>query len=160
MKREDAIAESALIIQGIRDLQSQFHAAHEALANWGRWSRDKRGIYPPGVVPPAIWNDAPVSKWEIEEEPDYDPYKKILTVAEKGDRLEEEDYDEKTAVMLDERIHGHGGLSESLRSALEVAYVTRYTPEDRMHKLTSPPTTASGFRERLSACLVYVSRFV
>jgi hypothetical protein len=160
MMREDAVAESALITQAIRDLQARYYTAHAALANWGRWSRDRRGIYPPGVVPPAIWNDAPVSKWEIEEEPDYDPYKKILIVAEKGDRLEEEDYDEKTAVMLDERIHGHGGLSESLRSALEVAYVTRYTPEDRMHKLTSPPTTASGFRERLSACLVYVSRFV
>jgi hypothetical protein len=159
MKREDAIAESALIIQGIRDLQSQFHAAHEALANWGRWSRDKRGIYPPGVVPPAIWNDAPVSKWEIEEEPDYDPYKKILTVAEKGDRQEEEDYDEKTAVMLDERIHGHGGLSESLRSVLEVAYVTRYTPEDRMHRLCTPPCQPHAFRERLAECLAFVSRF-
>lgn len=158
MKREDAIAESALICEAIRELQSLHHDAHQALQNWAKWSRDRRGIYPPGVVPPAIWDDAPTSKWQFEEELDYNPYQRInLVTAEKGDRPEEEEYDEKTAIVLDERIHE--GLGEYERSVLEIAYVTRYTPEDRMHKLCNPPCQPSTFKERLGECLRYVSRF-
>jgi hypothetical protein len=160
MMRENAVAESAMIVIAIRELQAKHHKAHEALQNWAKWSRDRRGIYPPGAVPPAIWNDAPVSKWEFEEELDYNPYQKLnIQTAEKGDRPEEEDYDEKTAVVLDERIHGHGGLSEYQRSALEVAYVTRYTPEERFHKLCNPPCQPSTFRERLGEALRFVERF-
>jgi hypothetical protein len=50
-------------------------------------------------------------------------------------------------------------LAEYERSVLEVAYVTRYTPEERFHKLTNPPCQPSTFRERLAACLAYVERF-
>jgi hypothetical protein len=159
VKREDQIAESAMIVIAIRELQAAHYQAHEALQNWAKWSRDRRGIYPPGVVPPAIWADAPINKWEFEEEPDYNPYQKLtMTAAEKGDRPEEEDYDEKTAVVLDERIHQ--GLAEYERSVLEVAYVTRYTPEERFHKLTNPPCQPITFRERLAECLRFVDRFV
>jgi hypothetical protein len=161
MKRDDIdLAVSALICERIRSLRDTYPNADSALQNWAKWSRDRRGIYPPGVVPPAIWDDAPVSKWSHDEELDYNPYQKLsIQTAEKGDRPEEEDYDEKTAVILDERIHGPGGLSETLRSALEVAYVTRYTPEDRFHRLTNPPCQPDTFRERLAECLAFVSRF-
>lgn len=159
MKREDQIAESALIIQGIRELQSTHDRAHQALMNWAKWSRDRRGIYPPGVVPPAIWNDAPVSKWEHEEIPEKTE-RQVLQAPEKGDRPEEEEHDEKSAVILDERIHAPGGLPEYLRSVLNVAYITRYTPEDRFHKLVIPSCQPSTFRERLAEALRFVGRFV
>jgi hypothetical protein len=160
MMREDAVAESALITQAIRDLQDRFSKEHQALVNWSKWSRDRRGIYPAGITAPAIYDQAPTSKWEFEE-PDYDAYHRIhMVAAEKGDKVEEEEYDEKTAVVLDERIHGPGGLSEAHRSALEVAYVARYIPEDQMHRKCSPPCQPHGFRERLEECLRFVGRFV
>lgn len=143
----------------IRELQGRFPDEHQALANWAKWSRDRRGIYPAGVTAPGIWQEAPTSKWELDDPEAYEPHIPMIAAA-KGDRPEAEDYDEKQAVMLDERIHGFGGLSESLRSVLEVAYLTRYLQEDRMHRFCHPPTTHSGFRERLEECLRFVARWI
>jgi hypothetical protein len=143
----------------LRELQGRYPREHQALINWGRWSRDRRGIYPAGVTAPSIWQEAPSSKWEFEEPEAYEPYIPVVA-AQKGDRPETEDYDEKTAVLLDERIHGYGGLNETLRSCLEVAYLTRTVQENRFHRLCTPPTTPSGFRERLTECLVFVGRWI
>ena len=160
MKRDDIdLAVSALICERIRSLRDAYPNADSALQNWAKWSRDRRGIYPAGIVAPAIYNEAPTNKWEFDEPLDYNPYQHIHAAPEKGDRPEDEDYDERTAVALDERIHSPGGLSETLRSALEVAYVTRYTPEDRFHRLTNPPCQPDAFRERLETCLQFVARW-
>lgn len=146
----------------IRALQDLYQAEHAALIQWGRWSRDRRGIYPPGVVPNPMWDAAPTSKWQFDApEPEAEEYRPhIPFVAEKGDRPEDEDYDEKQAVALDERIHGPGGLGEALRSCLEVAYVTRYVQEHRFHRLCSPPCQPETFRDRLAECYAFVSRFI
>lgn len=144
----------------VREVQGMYPKEHQALINWGRWSRDRRGIYPAGVTAPSIWQDAPTSKWEFDDDPEeYSPHIPIVAAA-KGDRPEGEDYDEKSAVALDERIHGYGGLNETMRSVLEVAYLTRSVQENRFHKLCNPPCQPATYRERLEDCLIFVSRWI
>jgi hypothetical protein len=159
MMREDAVAESALITQAIRDTQEQFPDEHRAYQNWAKWCRDRRGIYPAGTTAPSIWQEAATSKWEFDEPEAYEPHIPMVA-APKGDKPQAEDYDEKLAVALDERLHGPGGLSEAQRSVLDVAYLTRYLQEDRFHRFCSPPTTPHGFRERLEDCLKFARKWI
>ena len=159
MKREDAIAESALIAEGIRSLQAEHYRAHEALENWGRYSRD-RDDKPAGVVTPAWPREAPTNKWEhdaTDEKPQRIEYD---TPPEKGDRPEPEPYDPAGAIELCTRMHGPGGLPEYLRDVVKVVYYQRPAREDRMHEFCSPPCQPSTFKERLGECLRYVGRFV
>ena len=159
MKREDAIAESALIAEGIRSLQAEHYRAHEALENWGRYSRD-RDDKPAGVISPAIYGAAPTSKWDHDAVGDAPQRIEYAYPPEKGDRAEPEPYEEGAARDLCERMHGPGGLPEYLRDVVKVVYYHRPAREDRMHEFCSPPCQASTFKERLGECLRYVGRFV
>lgn len=142
-------------IARIRALQFRHTKAHVSLTNWGHWSADKRGIFP-AMRPPALWNQfkrSEVEEWGEEQPPAISIVKEIA----KPEPRETSSYDERTALVLDERIHGYGGLGVEHRRALRVAYVTREIPEDQFPRACG--CSEDGFYERLEAGLIFTGRF-
>lgn len=138
----------------IRALQDRFPVEHEALLNWGAWSRDRKGMYP-ALSQPKMFEQYVHDETEgygEESEPAYTE-NVVMVKAER----EEETYDEKSAIALDERIHQ--GLAEYLRIALRTAYVDGGPREGRYYVYANCPTP-DAFLERLQAGLAYVGRFV
>ena len=158
MHRDDYIAESALICESIRNLQATHIRGHEALDNWGRYSRD-RDDKPSGVTSPAIYGAAPSSKWEHDAVGEAPQRIEYLTPPEKGDRSEPEPYHEGKARDLCERMHSPGGLAEYVRDVARVVYCQRPAREDRMHEYCVPACTPDAFRERLAEALRFAARF-
>ena len=142
----------------IRDLQSRYPREHQALVNWGAWSRDRRGIFPPEIVPPKVWDQ--FKRDENESWGEKDDATVVVESAEpdKAERAEEEPYNELHGLQLDERLHGYGGLSEAIRGALKAAYVRRDIHESQYARAAGCGQDA--FCERLEAGLVFVGRFV
>jgi len=140
----------------IRALQGMNEPAHLALVNWGRWSRDRHGIFPPGITPPGLWNQALPSKFGDFADEEEGQRVEVQEPA-KAEAAEKEPYDEKAGTVLDERVH-HPSFPQYLRDILKVAYVTREVPEDQFPRLIG--CTEDSFCERLEACLKYVGRFV
>ncbi len=153
MKRDLEAAE--IFTARIRALQGIYAAAHGALRNWGAWSRDRRGIYPT-MAPPGMW--AQYKPDEGEEYGDEIEGPLLVTVPVKAEGPDHEPYDEKTALILDERMHGAGGLSQMLRESMKIAYVTLEVPEQQFPRLAG--CTDDAFCERLEGCLLFVGRFV
>jgi hypothetical protein len=124
---------------------------------------DLGGIFP-SLKPPAIWSEFNRGRCDPEgwgEEKDYDAHCRILIKlppAEKADPIEKAPYDEKQALILDERIHGPGGPDKEVRLCIKTAYTTRAVPENQFWKL-SGCSTPDIFCERLEAALRYVGRF-
>lgn len=142
----------------VRALQAMHFAAHQALVNWGHWSADRRGIFPT-MAPPAMWDQFKRDENESwGEEPDKLPEQTGEAAIRKAEAAPRAEYDEKTAVMLDERLHGYGGLSTMVREALHVAYVSREIPEQQFPRLAG--CTEDAFCERLSEALGFVERFL
>jgi hypothetical protein len=71
----------------------------------------------------------------------------------------QEDYEEKAAVVLDERIHAAGGLGIEIRKAIRTAYIDGGPREGRWHVYANCPTP-DAFMERLEVALRFVRRFV
>lgn len=152
MKRD--IDTREVLIARIRGLQAIYPEGHAALVNWGRWSRDRAGIFPAGATPPRIWDEAVTSKFDDwgDEQGVHD------SQPVKAERAEREEYDERAGTVLDERIHHPSGLPPSLCQILKVAYVSRETPEDQFPRLAGCPEDT--FCERLEECLKFVGRFI
>lgn len=143
-----------------RGLQGIYSKEHEALMNWGKWSRDERGIRPVEARTSiydqireddrAGWGDLP---------PADDSYRvRIAVVPRKAERPEEETYDAKAAEALDIRVNALGGLSEAARSVLRVAYVWRDIPEHQFPNRCS--CSWDAVCERLEEALRFVRRFI
>lgn len=140
----------------IRGIQGKHLRAHQALVNWGDWSADKRGIFP-NMKPPPVWNQFARSKVDEWGEEDHKIPIQLNAGLPKPEPRETSPYDERTALQIDERIHGYGGLGEYQRHALRAAYVTREIPEDQFPKACG--CNDDAFCERLEDALAFVGRF-
>lgn len=150
---------AAIEREQIRALQDRYQAAHAALENWGAYSRD-RDDRPAWITAPSWPHQVDSSKWEIEDEGRYEVRVEYAHPPERGDRREPEPHDEKAAIALCERIHGPGGLPDYLRATIKTAYYKPPICLSDCHIFCKPPTTQSGFRERLEECLKFVSRWI
>jgi hypothetical protein len=149
----------------IRELQGEHGKAHQALLNWAKWSRDRRGIFPsPNPPPSAIYDTFKRDEWDKEG------YGEIVEVSEerlaqgdiKADKQEVEPYDETAGTVLDERIHTQ--IAEYLRHAAKAAYLSPPSVrEDRFHlefrRISGISASHSQFREYLGQLLAMVGRF-
>ena len=159
MKRD--IAEAEITRARIRALQAIYPQEHAALLNWARWSRDRHGIYPAGVVggeqmweEGALYGQKEVMFKRLEAE---EAREAIADGREaRAERAEREEYDERAGEDLDQRIHNSHDFSAYQRDILRVAYVSRETPEDQFPRHAG--CTEDAFCERLEGCLRFVSR--
>lgn len=148
----------AIFVNRVRDLQGRHSAAHVGLVNWGKWSNDRGGIYPPDIVPPRLWNEYQSSKWTADEI-DEEAGRAEQHEPAKAERAEREPYDELSGRSLDARINERGVLPEFVKDALVIAYGARgYLPEGRY--TTQAACSHDAFLERLEAGLKFVARFV
>ena len=139
----------------IRALQAMYPDAHEALRNWGAWSRDRYQIGPRDAQP-GIWDEAVVSKFgDFADESDT-PAIVGDTKPAKAERADREEYDEKAGAELDERIHNSPDFPAYQRDILRIAYVSRETPEDQFPRHAG--CSEDTFCERLEGCLWFVER--
>lgn len=139
----------------IRALQAMFAVEHAALRNWGAWAADLAGIYP-SISRPHLWEQfdrrgADKDGWGVEQEP------QVKESPVKAEPAEKRAYDEKLAVMLDERMHSPGGLPDYVRLAIRTAYVSHEVPDDQFPRLSG--CTLDAFCERLEGALRFVGRF-
>ena len=115
----------------VRAIQNLYPEEHRKLKNWGLWSRDRVGIFPPQIAPPPIfdqWDGS--SEGYAEELPEgFTPHGEV-----KAEKAESEPYSEKEAITLDERIHAI--FPWKVRKCLVVAYVTLETPESQFPALS------------------------
>lgn len=155
-EREQRALAVGVLIGRIRAIQDAHGTAHRALINWGRWSADRRGIFPT-LAPPAMWD-----QFKRDEREDYgeeqEPAVSIEKQPAKAEAPPMPEYNEREAVEIDERIHGYGGLSAEVRLAIRTAYATREVPEEQFPRLSGCGDDA--FCERLAECLSFVGRFV
>lgn len=137
----------------IRALQGRFHVEHEALLNWGAWSRDR-------CIGPRLARQhlLDAHDGDIEGYAEEGEAAKASAVEAKAERPQEK-YDEKSAAILDERIHSAGGMGTEARKALRTAYVDGGPREGRWYLYANCPTP-QAFVERLEAALRFVRRFV
>ena len=161
MKRDIAGAE--ITRARIRALQALYPNAHATLENWGAWSRDRHGIFPPENPPPSpVYAVIDRSEWdrdgygEVEEQRVSEA--RMEAEDRKSERAEREEYDERLGTLLDERINDRALMPLYLREAVKVAYVSREVPEDQFPRLAG--CTEDAFCERLEACLRFAGRFV
>jgi hypothetical protein len=150
---------AAIESQRIRDLQGRFHAEHLALLNWGIWSRDVRGIYP-SIARCLIFDNFihdDTEGWGDCSNEGNDR-SQIENTPAKAERSEEEPYDEKSALELNDRINAPQ-LSECLKRVLRTAYVDGGSAEHRWY-VYADCSTPDAFLERLEASLNYVRRWV
>lgn len=149
--RMNELSEQDIAGPRIRALQDRFYPAHAALLNWASWCRDPQ-------IGPRL------AKQHLLDAHDGDlegygevPDEQLESVPGKPERREE-NYDEKTANILDERIHGHGGICLEYRRLLRVAYV--YPPIEYQMPKFSGCHDLDEFCFRLTEILRFVSRFV
>jgi hypothetical protein len=95
---------------------------------------------------------------ENEDYGDERPLEERQDAPVKAEAAERPEYDEKLAILLDERIHGYGGLPEFQRLAIRMAYVSSEVPEYQFPVHCGCPLDA--YCERLEASLRFVGRFI
>ena len=140
----------------VRGLQAIYPEAHDALLNWGIYSRTR---YWPGPVDarPSIWDEFKPDENEPWGEVTKDTLKAEQEAPAKAERPDEEEYSERDGQILCERLHGPGGPGEEIMRTLHTAYVRRDIHESQY-------TNAAGcgqdaFCERLEAGLRFAARF-
>jgi hypothetical protein len=139
----------------IRAIQSLFPEAHAALVNWASWSRDCAPASGRGIKPSPVFREYRSS--------DYDEVEEVAASVEapvKAEAAEKEPYDQTSAEILDDRIHGPGGLSETYKRTIRVAYYVRGIMERQMpYACGWKAGQEHRFMEDLSAALNFVKRF-
>lgn len=153
--RKTTVLDDAFIAR-VRMIQSLYPEAHAALVGWGRWSADRRGIFPQAYKRPAVWDQFKQSEaGDFGEEGE--ARKVVVPFAVKAEGPDRLPYDERSALILDERIHHPGGLSVEVRHTIRAAYVTREIPEDQFPRAAG--CSEQAFCERLEAALIFARRF-
>lgn len=144
----------------VRDMQGRYSKEHRALVNFGRWCGDRRGVFPkqpacnlgphykPDTTDAEGYGDTEQAPQKVEP---LEPRRPIPC-----DRLP---YDEKTALILSDRMHQAGGLSKEVLRSVKVAYVTREVPEEQFWKMAGC-SHPDHFLERLETALRFVARFI
>lgn len=142
----------------IRGLQAIYAKAHGALISWGRWSMDRRGIFPREAKPSLNYNRDEKEDYGEETFPDEERLARIASTPIRSSPADRLPYDEKTALVLDERIHHPGGLGVEVRRCLRIAYATREIPESQFSQRSG--CLPHIFCERLEEALRFVGRFI
>lgn len=159
MKRD--LSDTEVFTARVRALQAIYAPEHGALQNWGAYSRDRYGIGPKDGRN-GMWDQFSAANcdpegWgeEVSDKAGFAPQ----TAAAKADPSEREEYDEKSARILCERLHGPGGINLEYRRVLKVAYVSRSVPEYQMPRLSNC-STPDEFCYRLECILQFTRRWV
>lgn len=155
------LEEKVLDAARVRALQALYQKEHEALIEWGLWSLDRRGIYPT-LTNPSMWEQfkrdgSEGYGAEKKLEPGEEDEANAVYLEVKAERVEQQEYDEKLAIRLDELIHE--GLSEMVRQAIKTAYATREVPEYQF-PMFSNCSTMDQYCERLELSLLFVKRWL
>lgn len=149
------LADLDVLAAEIRALQSLYPKAHQALQNWAAWSRD---CSPPcgwGIKPPPVFRDYRSSDYDEQEAPEASTEAPV-----KAEARERETYDQTSAEVLNERIHGPGGLSPTLRQTIRVAYYVVGILERQMpYACGWKRGEEHRFKEDLAAALAWTGRF-
>jgi hypothetical protein len=140
-----------ILVGRIRAIQAAHPEAHEALKNWGRWSRDLNGVFPT-LAGPGIWNLADTDKFDDFGDEQPRPRLRLVDQA-KSERLEEPKADERSAKQLDELIH-KPAFPAIWRKVLRAAYVTAESPEYQFPALST--TSEDDFCMFLDGVLAHV----
>jgi hypothetical protein len=141
----------------IRAIQSLFPEAHAALQNWAAWSRDCAPASGRGIKPSPVFREYRSSDYD---EPDTETEVTIVPAPVKAEAAEKEPYDQASAEILDDRIHGPGGLPETYKRTIRVAYYVRGIMERQMpYACGWKAGQEHRFMEDLSAALAFVRRF-
>jgi hypothetical protein len=146
------LQETDLDTARIRALQEIYSEAHRALTHWGNWSSDRRGLIP-RLGAPAVWR-----QMKRDEDDGYGAEKGTTDGLQAKQERVHRGYDQRLAVVLDERIHAPGGLPVEIRVALKTAYVSREIPEYQFPRASGCGIDA--FCERLEAALRFTRRFI
>jgi hypothetical protein len=150
------MADLDILAAEIQALQLLHPKAHEALTNWASWSRDCAAPCGYGIKPSPVFREYRASDYEEAE----DTPTAVLEAPVKAEAAEREDYDQTSAEVLNDRMHGPGGMPEVLRRTVKVAYFYR-------NILTRQMPYACGwkqgqehrFKEDLADALAWAQRF-
>src|SRR5688572_19740637 len=104
MKRD--VNEAEIEREMVRAIQAMYPAEHQALENWGKWSRDRRGIFPAENPPPSpVYDTFSREEWDKqgygEAAKDAVSDQRLEASDRKAERAEDEPYDEKAGYELD-----------------------------------------------------------
>jgi hypothetical protein len=152
------LAELDIETARIRAMQSMYGREHQALTQWGKWSGDRRGIFPRMAQAQPQYRHSEGEEYGEVTDPDAARLARIAKVETRSTPMERHGYDEKLALILDERIHSPGGLDLEVRHCIRVAYVTREIPEGQFPRRSG--CNLDAFCERLETALRFVRRFL
>jgi hypothetical protein len=141
----------------VRALQMLYRDAHQALTNWAAWSRDCAPPCGYGIKPSPVFREYRASDYE-----DADELANLATLEApvKAEAAEKEPYDQTAAEVLNDRIHGPGGLSPDQRQVIRVAYYVRGLLERQMpYACGWKQGQEHRFREDLADALAWTARF-
>jgi hypothetical protein len=146
------LADFDVLTAEIRAIQGMYPASHAALTNWGAWCRDR-------CVGPRMARQHLLDQHDGDVEGYGEEDAQIETSAPAKMERPQETYDEKSALILDERIHSAGGLSVEVRRALRVAYVDG-GPVEAKWPVYAGCAVPGHLLERLDVALKFVRRFL
>jgi hypothetical protein len=116
----------------VREIQGHYPQAHQAMVNWGNWSR--RLNLKPFLCRPALWNmvKADREEWGEEQPEEQEERKRSEPLLEVGrDPNDQPKPDDKLGYAIDILIHSQD-FAAVWRVVLKAAYFTREIPEYQM----------------------------
>lgn len=137
----------------IRAIQAQYPLAHQALTNWGRWSRELRGIFP-SISQPGWTDYYRPAEGDFAEE-GTEPHPVSVETPVKAQREPEPHSDERLGIELDIRIHA-SHFPAIWRRVLRAAYVTIEIPEDQFPQVAK--CGPQGYLMFLDGALAHLER--
>lgn len=122
----------------IRSVQAAYPQAHQALKNWGRWSRELHDI--PGLTndlkAPGLYEGADRKNWEFAQDgetgidtPEAIAKRCAADKRVKRERADDLKADDKLGHELDLLIHDYQNFAAIWRVVLKAAYCSREIPE-------------------------------
>ena len=141
-----------LVTAQIRALQGIYQEPHDAYENWGAWCRDR-------CIGPRMARQHLLDQHDGDTEGYGEEGVPIETQAPAKMERPQETYDEKSAAILDERIHSPGGLSVEVRRALRAAYVDGGPVEAKWY-VYAGCAVPGHLLERLETAYKFARRFL
>jgi hypothetical protein len=107
----------------VREIQAAFPLAHDALINWGAWSRDRQGIFP-CLARMSLWDEADTEKFEDFAEEGEQGAAVVPQAEVKAEAANDEPFMEREAVELDRLMHSPD-FPAIWRKCIAAAYFAR-----------------------------------
>lgn len=136
----------------VRGIQAQYPKAHEALRNWGLWSRERGGIFP--VLAKPSWTEF----YRADRDETHDELEDVTVVHQlevKAERVEMPRSDERQGEEIDIRVHAIR-FPSIWRRVLKAAYVTVEIPEYECPRQAA--VGHQGYLMFLDGALAFVER--